>query len=1261
MTIKNPSFSNLVVSPASAATTDLKVKVSEMTSRAKNITSYSRRREGSEFSTEQSFLTLSRESLRTSTVLSENTNSVFDYSISDFDSEITGSGITSAYPVILATLPLQNLFSGGTETNFGIIYDLQNQVRDVTVQLANDIVNKFYESSPASSASLEKIRDTNLSKYNTLATSIPKIFRLREEIMNSTEILAGSDTQLLMIKQKSSTTEADSQSTSSRTVAPLGSESSITFTGIGNVALSIASSINVSRIPVQSFSALSGDFGNLSVEYNDGDITKYDSGKNIIDSLTTRLLGENRQEQARTTRQYQLLKAAIAQIQEGRRFNDVDSEGDYTSPYSSLDYRKVSPISQLLSDTISMKPGFLFAKRTISEIATIAENGYLLPSPAGAGSRSGDFSSSGVAALQGLQDSGVFYAGKLKISEGSTQIAYEDDTDNIFIDIHTSLLSPSTGEETRMRVLPVVGLNLELLTQKFVNQIPVFLASNIVNAQTSFPEIPAAINPRESQPISVSDTYLDQLRYINQNSRGENIYMFDDFLQGSIGDPATAISTVITAPVEDLKTLKSNIDGITASIERFATDRRFEISNQCSLTIIKIFYKHFKGFFDQSVLGTETTSTYSAIRAAMFFIASQDSYSAAKLFRLICAGEEELTNMIANSESFNSDESRSSGGGSSGSTGNDVFRVDNTFKGDYGGVSDQYSGFISDYSSGALKTGDPGDKRSGVNIKIRAPTLAVDALATVQAAAVAVGADEDITFNEAAESIEIMEALGEGAAALFPSTLQKTGEEGYEDFLKFLYDKSGSFKTIDNIASELASYYPAISQNKKLENEVKICAYFMFLHILRGINAQISLKLKLVDVGEGDNYQVFLKWFPADIAALSDCLGEALEETTSADMRFERFSKITGITPDPDQISLIDSSFFKKIRSPIKYALQASQDMQSLLAYQNTVLKSQSSLIQSIINLYDQISDVYGGDSSKTARIVSRYSTIDSVVELLYRSKRYQTLIPGTQISAVATRSESYRSLVKAAFKNIIPDKNDLQICIVGVPYGMLERMRFALDDRNEYFGVTAYSGAANTLDPVGKRADYNFSYNTQSTNRRPNLGGPYCSLVPNIDDNFDSSIEFSTAAEDDISILKISNDGSSLESLRRGDSSDNVKAIDIPANVVQAALQAYVEDIYGLYPRYASTKAPMKETYREQTFADKALEEQGYRTFGSSDEILQYYRLRAMIMMHRDFITSRMIDELEASPSFDRLVYLVINGDKFDDIVTEFYSQVEI
>lgn len=1245
MTIKNPSFSSLVVSPKSAASIVSDSKISETTSRARNITSYSRRRSGSESTSDQDFLTFSRDSLKTTTLQAERTNSVFDYSISDFDNEITGSGITSAYPVILATLPLQNLFSGGTETNLGIIYDLQNQVRDVTVQTANEVVNKFYESSPASSASLAQIRDTNLAKYNILVSAIPKIFRLREEIINSTEILAGSDTQLALIRQKTSTTSTDSQSSSSRTVAPLGSISSATFTGIGNGSLSISSVLNGARIgseiSVQSLSVFSGDFGNLSVEYSDDDVTKYDSGKNIIESLVTRHLGENRQDQARTTRQYQLLKSSLALLEEGRRFNDIESDGDYTSPYSNLEYRTIAPISQVLSDNISMKPGFSFAKRTISEIATIATNGYLVSSPATIGSRSGDYQATGLSELQRLRDASVFYAGKLKITSSGIEIAKEDDSDNIFIDVTTGLVSPPRGDETQVSILPVAGIDLDILTQEFVNQIPVFLASNIVKDQISIPDPPASINPRETQPVSVSDTYLDTLRFINQNSRGENIFMFDDFLQGSVGDPATAVSTVITSKVEDLKSLKEKIDEITSSIDQFAINRKFQISNQCSMTIIKTFYKHFKSFFDQGVLGTESTSTYSAIRTAMFLIASQDSFAAAKLFRMMCAGEEELTNLIASGEPFGSDENNDDGVLS----GQDVFRATRTFEG--AGISDAFSSFFSD-TTGALITAEPDQEAEP--IKIRASTLANT---SVVPALLEATSDGSITLSEL---VDVLESSGQSVY-----TLNKTGLEDYTDFLKFLYDKSGSFKMLDNIATELSTYYPAISQNKKLENEVKISAYAMFLHMLRGINIQVSLKLSLISYGERDNYQVFLKWSPLDTASISDCLAESFTVTTSADMSHERFSKISGGLPSTDQISIIDSAFFKKIRSPIKYALQASQDMQSILAYQNTVLRSQSSLIQSIIDLYDKISAVYDGDSSKTAKIVSRYSTIDSVVELLYRSKRYQDLIPGTQISTVATRSQSYRSLVRAAFKNLIPDKDDLQICIVGIPYGMLERMRFALDDRNEYFGVTAYSGAANTLDPTGKRADYSFSFNEQSTRRRPNLGGPYCSLVPNVDDNFESTVEFSTASEDDIAILKISNDGSSLESQRRGDSSENVKAIDIPANVVQAALQSYVEDIYGLYPRYASTKSPMNENFAELSFAKDAVESQGYRPFGTDDEILQYYRLRAMVMMHRDFITSRMINELEASPVFDKLVYLVINGDKFDDIVTEFYSQVEV
>ena len=48
------------------------------------------------------------------------------------------------------------------------------------------------------------------------------------------------------------------------------------------------------------------------------------------------------------------------------------------------------------------------------------------------------------------------------------------------------------------------------------------------------------------------------------------------------------------------------------------------------------------------------------------------------------------------------------------------------------------------------------------------------------------------------------------------------------------------------------------------------------------------------------------------------------------------------------------------------------------------------------------------------------------------------------------------------------------------------------------------------------------------------------------------------------------------------------------------------------------------------------------------------------MIMMHQDFMTTRMLEEMECSFVFDKLLYLVVDGDKYNDIVSQFYTKVE-
>ena len=1199
MTIRNPSFSGLNVSaefaglPESSESASTKFVTSEVISKARKF--------GTSTENADSLLSFSSDD-QTVASLASSANSIYEYDSSFYDSEITGSGITSAYPEIIGTLPFTNFFSKGKETNLGILYDMQNDLRDSTIASANEIVKKYYEIKPSTSASLAAIRDQNLTKYNQVVASVPQIFRSKELIVQATN-LGPSELQSLLVGQSIATTSAESQGIpSENSIAPSLDVETIFSTGIGNSvsAGSVLDSIKASITFNSAGSVIdnnqsTGILGNATVEFTDEDIKKYDSNPDIVNSLTKRFLGDGRNQQAKTTSQYQLLKAVLAQLTEGRKFDSIDTEAGYSSPYADLQYQKISPISDFLANSITMNPGMYFAKNTIGTAASIASNGYL--------STSGNY-----ADLYTLSEKGILYYAILGFStEGlaAGQVSATVDGQNPFplpVGGPTYVYGYDSENVEITPDIPVIAIDNNYLRSDFISQIPLYLASRIVETQVSLPALPASIDPTESQTISVKSTLQDSLRFVSQNQRGEIIYLFDDYLNGSIKNTATAISTAILEDPDNLVTLKSDIDSIVSSLDSFSSNRKFQLSNQCALTIASVMYKHIGSFFSNSVLNASNDSTYSAMRICMFLAASHSTYAAARLLRLITNDGIEILNLVGLGQALSR-----------------VIEED-------GEISDKIKSILE----------GPGESTSAGDSKL-----------------------VNVPLKWTQNSIESSDTVN----------FEKSGEETVEKFLEYLYDPSGSFAVIQNLINELSDYYPGILSDKKLEYEVRISAFCILLYLFR----KLDIKSGYLTLSTSENsdpetgksllsYDLRLRWSKKDTAFIADCLSEALNNISVENMSFSQFSTVAGAAPTDDEKEKGQEYFFNSIRSPIKAALQASQDAKSIISYQRTVLSTQSSLISKIKSLYDSLVQIYNGDTQKAKKLIGRYSSLESVTELLYRSNRYQTLIPGTEISSMSTRSSNYRSIVKTVFKSKIPKKDNLSICIVGIPYGLLERMRFTQDEKVYYFGTSAYAGSSRSFDENSPQVDFDFGFIKNSNTIRPNLGGPYCSLVPELYDDFSSTANITSVDDDSISFFQISNTGDSLEIKKRSDSSSNVRSIDIPAILNQAALQSYVEDVYGLYPRYASYKEDISsQIYPESAYADNLLKEMGYKSEGSDDEILLYYRLKSAIMLHKDFMTSMMLKELEASPLFDKIIYLVVDGNNFEDIINDFFVKVEV
>jgi hypothetical protein len=1071
-----------------------------------------------------------------STVESDTT--VYEFDRSAYDSEISQIGVISAIPEVVCIVPLKNLYEkSGEVSNLGVLYDLQNSLRDSTITRAQEVVDQYYSENPDAQAQLGQIRDENTSKYTVLATSLPQIAGLKQAVISTTSITTPSQ---------------DVQQKVDSAVATTTSESNVSR---GEIVLA-------ATLPTAE-TTTSSTTNNRSVQYIDDDVTKYDSGKDIILSLSEKLLGDTGDTtvipaQSKTARQYQLMKAVLAQILEGRLYTPDSLDQVIQSPYQDIEYAKVAPVTSLTADNIENCQGIEFAKVTLDLVGDAVSKNF----------QAIDFNTTAAAAVSRLSSNGVYYAGQLARFEGrmyGVQDSYVDAVAEYEVNTH---LYSSDGKVSH---LPIIGLDSEVDNYSFYKQVVPVLSALIAESEIGSllnSGIPASISPGSAEIVSISNTSSDSIRYVAETSSGKKIFLFDETLQTSEIEQSDPVSSIVSLSIPELEALKTQIDQIISNLDGFVSDNKNFFTNQCAMTIFQTFFDHYISFFEESVLmsneidSLSTYETYSASRVALFSIATHSEFAAAKLYSII-HNEDAYPFSVRSGKS--------------------VF-------------SPAYAEFKNMSDLGRYEFSTEGFHLEGISSK---------------------------------KKLEFVPTYS-----------------SFSDFFKNLCIEGSSFDTFRNITNELTANYTTISSNQKIVEQIRFASFIMFLRVLSKIKISGYFRV---------DYDCYVEWHQHDIALAIDCLKSIFTATSADEVSFSKFVEITGSEPTNEQRANIDS-LLQELRKPVTGALQMYQDFRSLIAYQKTVLSAQSNYISSVISLHNKIKEIYGEE--KTAQIVGRYLTLESAVEALYRTSRYLNFVPGTLISSIATRSRHYRSIVKAAFKDLILKKENLSICVIGLPYGHLELLRLAKEDISFYYNVRVF---ADPVDESENRIDYSgFGYISSSETNRPENAGPYSSKIPGVVDDYTLPNEVSSTSDDSISIYEISETGGSLNIISRNEATNYYGSIDFPAAVVQAALQAYVEDIYGLYPRYATTKSPLRsDPYPEESIADAALQSAGF-TFDTTDNQLIYSRLRAMIMMHQDFMTTRMLEEMECSFVFDKLLYLVVDGDKYNDIVSQFYTKVE-
>lgn len=1107
--------------------------------------------------------------------------SVFTYDATVFDSEIINKGVTSAFPEIIGILPMQNLYSSGKPTNTGILFDIQNAIKDRSVKQADKIVNDYYAAYPAISSSLASIRDENISKYNNIFSTLTKILDARKSIISAYNSNLSS------------------------------TESIVVYNSMKNAWS------NTMGYSIEGEATSTG-----GVEYY---------SENSFSSLQKRLIGIDDNVQTYSTRQYQLVKAAIAQCLEGRRF-DPASFSYYVSPYAALEsatvgsddyYIKILPINAWLagnfdptldnraiaSDTLDL------AGRTISgRTTTVSRNTDIFVPPLDLNLNSAD------SITDYYNDRSLVYAGDIAFEGTSYTILNNSNSERDGFDLPSSKIvswyKETDDDESYILNLPIVGVNIGDITSEFISQGFVSLAAEIATTKKPI-TLPKSIDPNTSDPISVIDTTSDQVRFVVKAVSGDsdkNLFLFDDFLKNDTDYNGLPISTVIQATSDELSDIKSKITQAYDDIVSFADDTGHVFWYQNAITLQRIIYGKIKELFTNSVLsGQKDSDVQSASRIAMFVIAANNSIAAGKLFRVIDEGSDNLVRRIAAGKTIEIE--------SDGSQVMKFFGYPDTVVLGEGGGSE--SSGASEFNTTSFSTGGISSRGSNAQKNLE---FAVD----------------EVTIS---------------------------------DFIKGLFDSGGSFFKFKEIIDEVQTYFPVVTDESALLKKIKYFSYIIFLRLLKKMEISGSFKISSYDTDlKSDTYDssevIFyggnLKWYLGDAGLIADYLNNAfsLDDLDASlpltDEGYDYFSSFTGAAPTQDQITSAGYDFWSLIRSPVRFAIQCAYDFRFVLSYQLTVFQNQITAIDTISTLKSALSSYLDGDETLTSQVISRYLSLESVVEAYYRSQRYQSFIPDTNISTIARRSKNFRSIIRSAFKQLIPNSNDLKICIIGIPYGHLERLRLALDSEKYYFSMQINGDAVSTEDDEEKRIDYPFGYIDYSDTYRPNLAGPFPVLIPDLYDNFDSTSVVTSVTDSSISFYRMSEDGTSFDIYSGDELSETFKNIDMRVSIIQAALQSYVEDVYGLYPRFASTKGDMQtDPYPEEAYADDALKFSGF-TRNNEDEELIYARLKSTIMMHRDFITSMMLDELKASPLFDKIVYMLVDTTS-SDIVSEFYTKMEV
>jgi hypothetical protein len=467
-------------------------------------------------------------------------------------------------------------------------------------------------------------------------------------------------------------------------------------------------------------------------------------------------------------------------------------------------------------------------------------------------------------------------------------------------------------------------------------------------------------------------------------------------------------------------------------------------------------------------------------------------------------------------------------------------------------------------------------------------------------------------------------------------------------FLEKLFDTDSSFGMFDRIANKFISQFPQID-GTVAEGAIKITSYIVFLDILSLL--KVKYQLRFTEEVGGENYNGivgFVEFSKRDTTAITDCLRSAL--TTSDITDFSTYAAYRGGEPYESTKDAIRSNFWSPIRGIVQGVLSEYESFVDVASYTRTLLSSALTQVDLAVTAYNNLTRAYQTfdntsselAASKAKSLISKYSTPESIVELKNRQQRYLKLIKNTDMTSMAARSPYFRSVVEATHRDVLTERQ-AKIYVVGIPYGMLEVLR--LESPLEQTFSPEFNVHINKVlkDGSFQRVDY---YLPQDALTGSLVGYAYSSSTVSVTDDQESTTRFTNYNNKSIFVDSFNY---SIGTIFRANGTQHTGPT-YDSQKVQSALESYVEDLYGLYPRYAFTKSQPERLIAEDDIATEIA-----NTYPVEEQESQLIRsrIKAAILMHKDFCTTTMVNDLETAPLFDKIIYCLVETETLGNLAS--------